>query len=411
MERLIDLIGAELGVEPAEIRRRNMVQPNEMPYSAGILYRDGEPVVFDGGDYPGALDKALDALGGVKAFRERQRTARMHGRHLGLGIGCYNEGTGVGPFEGATVRIETSGKIYISSGAAPQGQGMETIFAQFVADTWKVDPSDVIVVLGDTAAISMGFGTIASRSTVMVTSAVHYASERLSKKVFDLAGELLECSARDLELRKGGVGIIGVPGETLSLGSLAQAARPGWYSKRPANMDPGLEETYYYEPPTVTWAYAVHAAIVEVDIQTGGVKIERYAVAHDCGVVVNPMLVDGQVIGGTVQGIGGALFEELPYDEAGQPLAASFMDYMVPLASDVPDIDLIHIETPTPLNPLGVKGVGEGGAIAPPATLTNAIADALAPFGADFELDADQAGAHFQRGPRRQRILMSSPSL
>jgi carbon-monoxide dehydrogenase large subunit len=150
-------------------------------------------------------------------------------------------------------------------------------------------------------------------------------------------------------------------------------------------MDPGLEETFYYEPPTVTWAYAVHAAIVEVDIHTGGIKIERYAVAHDCGVVVNPMLVDGQVIGGTVQGIGGALFEELPYNEEGQPLAASFMDYMVPLASDVPDIDLVHIETPTPLNPLGVKGVGEGGAIAPPAALTNAIMDALAPFGADFD--------------------------
>jgi aerobic carbon-monoxide dehydrogenase large subunit len=384
MERLVDLIGRKLGIEPAEVRRRNMVQASEMPYGNGIPYRDGEPVVFDSGDYPGALQKALEALGGLDAFRERQRLAREQGRHLGIGIGCYNEGTGVGPFEGATVRIESSGKIYVSSGAASQGQGMETIFAQIVADMWKVDPEDVVVSLGDTAAIPMGFGTIASRSTVVVSSALHYASERLRKKAYEIAAELLECAPSDLELRKGGIGIVGVPGKTLGLGSIAQAARPGWDRKRPPNMDAGLEDTYYYEPATVTWAYGVHAAIVEVDIRTGQVKIERYAVAHDCGVVVNPLLVDGQVIGGTVQGIGGALLEELAYNADGQPLAASFMDYMVPLATDVPDIELVHMESPSPLNPLGVKGLGEGGAIAPPATLANAIADALAPYNAEF---------------------------
>jgi aerobic carbon-monoxide dehydrogenase large subunit len=384
MELLIDLIGREVGIEPAEVRRRNMVQASEMPYSNGILYRDGEPVVFDSGDYPGALDKALEALGGIDAFRKRQRIARQQGQHLGLGIGCYNEGTGVGPFEGAIIRIENSGKIYVSSGAVPQGQGMETIFAQIVADMWKVDPDDIVVSLGDTSAIPMGFGTIASRSTVMVSSALHYASERVRKKAYEIAADLLECATSDLELRKGGIGIVGVPGRTLSLGSIAQAARPGWDRKRPPNMDAGLEDTYYYEPPTVTWAYAVHAAIVDVDVRTGQVKIERYAVAHDCGVAVNPLLVEGQVIGGTVQGIGGALLEEIPYNADGQPLAASFMDYMVPLASDVPDIELIHMESPSPLNPLGVKGLGEGGAIAPAATLTNAIADALAPYDAEF---------------------------
>jgi aerobic carbon-monoxide dehydrogenase large subunit len=384
MERLIDLIGRELGIEPAEVRRRNMVQANEMPFSVGIPYRDGEPVVFDSGDYPGALEKALEALGGIDAFRKRQRVAREQGRYLGLGIGCYTEGTGIGPFEGATVRIETSGKIYVSSGAAPQGQGMETIFGQIVADMWKVDPEDVVVCLGDTAAIPMGFGTIASRSTVVVSSALHYASERLRKKACDIAADLLECSTGDLELRKGGIGIVGIPGRTLSLGSIARAARPGWDRKRPTSMDAGLEDTYYYEPPTVTWAYAVHAAIVDVDIRTGKVTIEHYVVAHDCGVAVNPLLVEGQVIGGTVQGIGGALLEELPYNTDGHPLAASFMDYMVPLASDVPDIELVHMETPSPLNPLGVKGLGEGGAIAPPAALVNAITDALAPFHAEF---------------------------
>jgi len=384
MEGLVDLIGRTLGIEPAEVRRRNMVEASEMPYRNGILYRDGEPVVFDSGDYPGALQKALDALGGIEAFRSRQRAARNEGRYLGLGIGCYNEGTGVGPFEGATVRIETSGKIYVASGASPQGQGMETVFSQIVADLWKVDPDDVIVALGDTAGIPMGFGTIASRSTVTVSSALHYASERLRDKAFAIAAELLECSAHDLELRQGGVGIVGVPGKTLTLGALAQAARPGWDRTRPPNMEAGLEDTHYYEPPTVTWAYAVHAAIVDVDIHTGQVKIERYAVAHDCGVAVNPMLVEGQVVGGTIQGIGGALLEQLPYNEDGQPLAASLMDYMVPTACDVPEIELVHMETPSPLNPLGVKGLGEGGAIAPPVTIANAIADALAPFNAEF---------------------------
>ncbi|MBV8538061.1 MAG: xanthine dehydrogenase family protein, partial [Alphaproteobacteria bacterium] len=369
MEGLIDLIARRLRLEPAEVRRRNMVRPEEMPYQNGIIYRDGEPIVFDGGDYPGALDKALDALGGLAAFRERQRVARHDGRYLGLGIGCYNEGTGVGPFEGATVRIETTGKIHVASGACPQGQGMETIFAQVVADLWKVDPDDVIVSLADTAAIPMGFGTIASRSTVTVSAALHHATERLSKKAFAIAAGLLECAEADLELRPGGVGIVGVPGKTVSLAALAQAARPGWDRRRPDGMDAGLEDTYYYEPPTVTWAYAVHAAIVDVDIETGRVKIEDYAVAHDCGVTVNPMLVEGQVVGGTVQGIGGALLEELPYNADGQPLAVSFMDYLVPTASDVPEIRLVHQETPSPLNPLGVKGLGEGGAIAPPVTI------------------------------------------
>jgi carbon-monoxide dehydrogenase large subunit len=385
MERLIDLIAHQLRLEPAEVRRRNMVTPAEMPYRTGILYRDGEPIVFDGGDYPGALDKALEALGGLSAFRERQRAARQQGRYVGLGIGCYNEGTGVGPFEGATVRIETTGKIYVASGACPQGQGMETIFAQIVADLWKVDPDDVVVSLADTAAIPMGFGTIASRSTVTVSAALHHATDRLSKKAFAIAAGLLECAEADLELRPGGVGIVGVPGKTVSLAALAQAARPGWDRRRPEGMDAGLEDTYYYEPPTVTWAYAVHAAIVDVDIETGRVKIESYAVAHDCGVTVNPMLVEGQVVGGTVQGIGGALLEELPYNADGQPLAVSFMDYLVPTASDVPEIQLVHQETPSPLNPLGVKGLGEGGAIAPPVTIANAVADALSPFGIEFD--------------------------
>jgi aerobic carbon-monoxide dehydrogenase large subunit len=385
-ERMMDLVAAELGLEPSEVRRRNMIRPNEMPYQLGILYRDGEPIVYDGGDYPGALEKALAAVGGLAAFRERQTKARQEGRHLGIGIGCYTEGTGVGPFEGATVRIEPSGKILLASGACPQGQGMETIFTQVVADTWSVDPDDVVISLADTAAIPMGFGTIASRSTVTLSAAIHHASERLREKTFAVAANLLECGAEDLELRNGMVGVIGVPDMAVPLGKVAQAARPGWDHARPPGVDAGLEETYYWEPPTVTWSYAVHAVIVDVDIRTGGLTIERYAVAHDCGVVVNPMLVEGQIIGGTVQGIGGALFERLAYDSEGQLLTGSLMDYMIPTASDVPDIALAHQHSPSPLNPLGVKGLGEGGAIAPPVAIANAVADALAPFRAEFNV-------------------------
>jgi len=384
MERIVDLVAGQLGFEPAEVRRRNMIGAEEMPYRAGILYRDGEPIVYDGGDYPAALRQALEAIGGVEAFRQRQREAREGGRHLGLGIGCYVEGTGVGPFEGATVRIEPSGKVYVSSGACSQGQGMETIFAQVVADAWRVAPEDVVIALADTAAITAGSGTFASRSTVTLSAAIHHASERLREKAFAIAGNLLECAPADLELRDGGVGVVGVPGDTVSLSRLAHAARPGWDHGRPPGVDAGLKETHYWEPPTVTWSYAVHAAIVEVDPEIGRVTIDKYAVAHDCGVVVNPLLVEGQIAGGTTQGIGGALLEELPYDSEGQLLAGSLAEYLVPTASDVPDMAMAHQHTPSPLNPLGVKGVGEGGAVAPPAAIANAICDALSPFGVEF---------------------------
>jgi len=384
MERIIDLVAGNLGLEPAEVRRRNMVRADEMPYHLGILYRDGEEIVYDSGDYPGALQKALDAVGGVAGFRQHQREARQEGRYLGLGIGCYVEGTGVGPFEGATVRIDPSGKVYVSSGAASQGQGMETIFAQIVADAWQVAPDDVVISLADTAAISGGSGTFASRSTVTLSAAIHHASESLREKAFAIAANLLECAPADLELRDGGVGVVGVPGAAVSLVKLAHAARPGWDHGRPQGVEAGLEETHYWEPSTVTWSYAAHVAIVEVDPVIGQVTIEKYAIAHDCGVVVNPLLVEGQIAGGTAQGLGGILLEEIAYDPQGQLLTGSLADYMVPTAGDVPDMALIHQHSPSPLNPLGVKGVGEGGAVAPPAAIANAVADALASFGAEF---------------------------
>ena len=385
MERTIDLIAGVLGLEPAEVRLRNMIRADEMPYRVGIPYRDGEPIVYDGGDYQGALRKALAAVGGVAAFRKRQQTARRDGRYLGLGIGCYVEGTGVGPFESATVRIDPSGKIFVSSGACPQGQGMETIFAQVVADAWSVVPDDVVMAFADTGAIAIGFGTIASRSTVTLSAAIHGASERLRAKAFAIAANMLECAVGDLELRNGSVGIVGVPGAELSLAKLAHAARPGWDHGRPVGIDAGLEETYYYEPPTVTWSYAAHAAVLEVDIELGRVGIEKYVIAHDCGVVVNPMLVEGQIVGGAAQGIGGALLEEIHYDAEGQLLSGSFMDYMLPTACEIPDMHLIHQHWPSPRNPLGVKGVGEGGPIAPPVVIANGVSDALRPFKIEFD--------------------------
>jgi len=386
MERTIDLVARALGQEPADVRRRNMISAEEMPYRVGIPYRDGEPIVYDSGDYPGALAKALDAVGGIAAFRRRQTEARQQNRYLGLGIGCYTEGTGVGPFESAFVRIDPSGKIYVTSGACPQGQGMETIFTQMAADIWKVSPEDVTIALADTSTIAIGFGTMASRSTVTVSAALHHASERLRDKVFKIAGHLLECAEVDLELRTGGVGVVGVPGAMVSLARIAQVARPGWDNERPPGVDAGLEETFYWQPQTVTWSYGVHVAIVEVDRQTGRTAIDKYVVAHDCGVVVNPLLVEGQIRGGTAQGIGGILSEAIAYDTNGQLLSGSLLDYALPTAGDIPPIQIIHQHSPSPLNPFGVKGVGEGGAVAPPAAIANAVCDALAPFGVEVNV-------------------------
>src|SRR5271169_2651266 len=241
---------------------------------------------------------------------------------------------------------------------------METIFSQIMADLWKVAPEDVVLSFADTAAIAIGFGTMASRSTVTASAAMHVASGRLRDKVLAIAAHLLECAPADLELRTGGVGVVGVPGAQISLAQVAQAARPGWETTRPPGVEAGLEEICYWQPETVTWSYAVHVAIVEIDRETGRVAIDSYAVAHDCGVVVNPMLVEGQVMGGAAQGLGGILSEAIVYDADGQLLSGSLMDHALPTAGDIPPMTIVHQHSPSPLNPLGVKGVGEGGAVA-----------------------------------------------
>jgi carbon-monoxide dehydrogenase large subunit len=381
MERCIDIIALRLGLDPAEVRRRNFVQPEEMPYQAGILYRDGEPICYDSGNFPETLTRALKAAD-YDERRKQQHELRENGRHLGIGIGCYVEGTGVGSFEGAKVRIDSSGQLIIATGATGHGQCHETVYAQIAADLWGVSLDEIDLVEGDTASIPFGCGTFGSRSTVNVGSAIHGASARLQEKVLRLAAHILEANPDDLELAGGKVLVRGMPERSLSLSELARAAVPGWASKLPDDLEPGLEATFYFVPPTVTWANAAHVAVVEVDVHTGGIKLLDYIVAHDAGKLINPLLVEGQIHGGVAQGIGAALYEEIAYDAKGQLLSGSFLNYLLPGSLEVPPIKAVHLESPSPLNPLGVKGLGEGGAIAPPAAIANALADALRPLAA-----------------------------
>ncbi len=380
IERCIDRIAKRVGLDPAEARRRNFVQPEEMPYNAGILYRDGEPICYDSGNFPESLRRAQQAAG-YEAFRKRQREFRKQGRYLGIGIGCYVEGTGVGSFEGVKLRIDASGRLIIATGATGHGQGHETIFSQIAADLWDIAPEDVTLIEGDTAAIPFGCGTFGSRGTVNVGSAIYEASARLKQKALQVAAHLLEASADDLELRDGKVRVRGLPQRGISLAELARAAVPGWASKLPEGMEPGLETTFYFVPPTVTWANAAHIAVIEVDIETGKINLLDYVVSHDAGKLINPLLVEGQIHGGVAQGIGGALYEEIAYDQSGQLLSGSFMNYLIPGAMEIPRIKTVHIESPSPLNPLGIKGLGEGGSVAPPAAIANALEDALSPLG------------------------------
>ncbi|MFM9884510.1 MAG: xanthine dehydrogenase family protein molybdopterin-binding subunit [Burkholderiales bacterium] len=382
MERLIDLVAGELGLEAAIVRMRNMIAPEQMPYSVGIPYRDGVPITYDSGDYPALLRLAIDAIGGLAAFRTEQRRACGEGRYLGLGFGCYVEGTGAGPFEGAMVRIDPSGSIIVATGACSQGQGHETVFAQVAADEWGVRPEDVTILLADTATIANGYGTIASRSAVNSSGAIVAASKVLRRKVLEIGGFLLECDVRDLELRDGAVALKGAPEHRRTLSDIARAAQAG--GERPPGMSIGLEATEYFEPPTVTWAYGTHAAIIEIDPDTGVVTVRKYVVAHDAGVLINPTVANGQIMGGVCQGIGGCLLERVVYDPEGQNLTGSLMDYALPLASHMPDMDILHTETPSTLNELGVKGLGEGGAVGPPAAIINAVCDALRPIGSEW---------------------------
>lgn len=380
MERLLDLIARELKLDPAEVRDRNFIPAEAMPYEMGLTYRDGAPVIYDSGDYPEAQRRALERAG-YGDFRARQEAARAEGRYIGIGIGNYVEGTGLGPFEGATVRVLSSGRVAIYSGAAATGQATRTMLSQVCADELGITPDDVDVVLGDTGVIARGAGTYASRITVNAGSSVRSAATQVRGKLLALAAAKFEVSPDALELADGEVRITGEQGDRISFAELARmtSGMPGFVL--PKGVAPDLEASGYFTPQQATYSNGCHVAEVEVDPETGLVRILKYTVVHDCGTVVNPMLVDGQVQGGVAHGVGNALLERMVYDEDANPLTASFADYLMPTAETVPGCDIVHMESPTPLNPLGAKGAGEGGTIPAPAAIIAAVENALEPFG------------------------------
>jgi carbon-monoxide dehydrogenase large subunit len=378
MDRIVDCLARELHLDPADVRRRNYIRADELPWDFGMPYRDGNPLVYDSGDFPGALEAALKASG-YDAFRRDQPRLRAQGIARGIGISGYVEGTAIGPFEGATVKLDLSGRVLVATGAVNSGQGHETVFAQVAADALGVPLDWITVIGGDTQAVPFGVGTFASRSAVTAGNSIADACRQVREKLLRAAAAVLEAAPADLEIEDGRVSVRGSPGSAVPLARVIQAALPTF--ARASVSPPDFEASAYHHVPTVTYASAVHVAQVEVDVGTGHVRLLAYVVAHDCGKVINPLIVDGQVHGGVAQGVGGALFEEMVYDDQGQLLTGSLMDYLVPTAMELPRIETVHLECPSPRNPLGAKGMGEGGAISPPAAIANAIEDALTPFG------------------------------
>ena len=375
-ERLMDIAAARLGLDPLELRRRNFVTPAEMPYEVGGASLN-QRTVYDCGDYASALDKALDALDYAGA-RAAQTVARGEGRYVGIGIASLVEKAGLGPWEYARVEVDATGHVVLYSGVAAVGQGIDTTLAQVCADELSVAPESITVVHGDSARVPFGVGGFASRGASVALPAAAAAARKVRDKILRVAAAALEAAAEDLVVADGAVSVRGLPDRRATFRELARAAVPG-----PPGMEPGLYATDFFQAPKMTYPYGTHAAMVEVDGDTGEVKILRYAIAYDIGKAVNPMIVDGQMIGALAQGIGGALYEELVYDEQGQLLTTTFMDYLMPTAMEMPAVTAVRIleETPTPLNPLGVKGAGEGGSSGCGGAIANAVADALAPLG------------------------------
>ena len=380
MERLMDRIARELGLDRVEVRRRNLIPAAAMPYDTGIKTRDGAIMTYDSGDYPAALDAAL-ARAGFDGFAARQAAARADGRYLGIGIANYVEGTGRGPFESAVVRVKPSGRIVIYTGATDQGQGLQTALAQVCAAQMGVGLEDIEVVTGDTGHVSLGLGAFASRQAVTAGSSVHVAAQEVRRKALKVAAHLLEAAEEDLDIAGGRISVRGVPDMSVGLGDVARAVQgmPGF--SLPGGVDPGMEATAHFTPPTLTYCNGVHVAEVEVDPGTGHVRVLNYTIVHDSGRLINPMIVEGQIAGGAAHGLGSALFERMIYDGEGQPQTTNFGEYLLPSAPEVPMFDIVHMESPTPLNPLGVKGAGEGGTIPVTSVIASAVDDALAPFG------------------------------
>jgi CO/xanthine dehydrogenase Mo-binding subunit len=376
MERLLDAAAKELGIDRVEIRRRNLIPPDAFPYNNEIIFQDFAPLVYDSGNYAPALDRAMAMIGYEQFLAEEQPRLRQAGRYVGLGIVTYVEGTGIGPYEGAKVTVEASGRVSVASGIGTQGQGHFTSFAQIVADQLGVDVTNVRLVTGDTAEFYWGAGTFASRGAVVAGNAMHAAASAVRRKILRKAAEELEVAESDLELANGSVYVKGSPARGITLGALAVKANPMRGAVKPG-AEPGLEATDYFGPERGATASGVHAMIVEVDPETMMIEVKRYVVVHDCGAVINPMILEGQIQGGVAQGIGNAFYEQLVFDESGQLLNASFMDYLLPTTDTVPRIESDHVETLSPLNPLGIKGAGEAGAIPVGPLFAQALEDAL----------------------------------
>jgi carbon-monoxide dehydrogenase large subunit len=387
VERLVDTFARRIGMDPAEVRRRNFVPASAFPYATPT------GLVYDSGDYAAAMDRALEAVG-YEAMRRRQEDLRREGRYLGIGLSTYVEVCGLGPskvagavgfqgglWESATVRVHPSGKVAVIIGASPHGQGEETTFAQIVADALGAPFEDVEVVHGDTAATPMGWGTYGSRTTPVGGGAVSLAARRVADKARRLAAHLLEAAEEDVVVTDGRYHVAGAPARSLSFADVALQAHLAW--RLPDGMEPGLEASAFYDPENFVFPFGCHACVVEVDRNTGEVRILRYVAVDDCGRIINPMIVDGQVHGGVAQGLGQALWEGAVYDESGQLVTASFLDYALPRARLMPHIETLHTETPSPHNPLGVKGVGETGTIAATPAVVNAVVDALGPLGVE----------------------------
>jgi CO/xanthine dehydrogenase Mo-binding subunit len=395
MERTMDRIARHLGADRADVRAANLIQPDEFPYDQGLTFQDGRPLIYDSGDYPELLRKARELIG-WDGFEAERAAAASRGRRLGIGLGVYVEGTGVGPYEGGHVEIDTAGRVHVSTGLTSQGQGHETVFAQIAASELGVPIEDVHVTTGDTRRFGYAVGTFASRAAVMSGNAIALACRKVRSKALRIAGEALEADPDDLDITDGVVHVRGDRSAAVPLRTVAVLSNPLRYAfdeeaaaatqfavGRPVTEppvasgdEPGLEGRDYYSPVRSTFAAGAHAAIVEVDPDTAEIAILRYAVVHDCGRLINPMVVEGQIHGGVAQGIGGALYERMAYDEAGQLLNASFMDFLMPYATEIPRIETGHLETPSPLNPLGIKGAGEAGVIPVSAVIASAVEDA-----------------------------------
>jgi aerobic carbon-monoxide dehydrogenase large subunit len=380
IERLVDLAAKDLGLDPREIRQRNFIPPDAFPYQHKIIDQAFAPLVFDSGNYPATFKKAAEMIGYEQFVKEEQPRLRAEGKHVGIGLVSFVETTGVGPYEGARVTVEPSGKVNVATGVGTQGQGHFTSFAQIVADQLGVDVRDVNLVTGDTSEFHWGTGTFASRGSVVAANAIHASAVVVRSKILKLASKVLDTPEEELELVDGHVRVADIPEQSISLGDLAVTANPLRGAVEPGT-EPGLEATAYFGPQYGATANGSHAMILEVDPETMMVEIKRYVAVEDCGTVLNPLILDGQVHGGVALGVGNSYYEKLMYDENGQLLNASLADYLIPSATEVPRIEIGHEETKSPLNPLGSKGAGEAGTIPVPALFAQALENALQDYG------------------------------